>query len=48
MEHGWDDFFGYMGGNVHYFNHRELSDPHVLFRGRLPIHTEGYMTTSHH
>ena len=44
MEHGWDDFFGYMGGNVHYFNHRELSDLHVLFKGRLPIHTEGYMT----
>ena len=44
MEHGWDDFFGYMGGNVHYFKHRELSDLHVLFKGRLPIHTEGYMT----
>jgi len=29
IEHGWDEFFGYMGGNVHYFNHRELSDLHV-------------------
>jgi N-acetylgalactosamine-6-sulfatase len=44
MEHGWDDFFGYMGGNVHYFNHRETSELHVLYRGRLPVHTEGYMT----
>ena len=44
MAHGWDDFFGYMGGNVHYFNHRETSDLHVLFRGRLPVHAEGYMT----
>ena len=44
MEHGWDDFFGYMGGNVHYFNHRETSDLHVLYRGRLPVHAEGYMT----
>ncbi len=44
LEHGWDDFFGYMGGNVHYFNHRELSDLHALFRGRLPVHTKGYMT----
>ncbi len=44
MEHGWDDFFGYMGGNVHYFNHRETSDLHVLYRGRLPVHTQGYMT----
>jgi arylsulfatase A len=44
MEHGWDAFFGYMGGNVHYFNHRETSDLHVLFNGRLPVHREGYMT----
>jgi len=44
VEHGWDDFFGYMGGNVHYFNHRETSELHVLYRGRLPVHAEGYMT----
>lgn len=44
MEHGWDEFFGYLGGNVHYFNHRETSDLHVLFRGRLPVYHEGYMT----
>ena len=43
LEHGWDEFFGYMGGNVHYFNHRELSDLHVLYRGRLPVYEEGYM-----
>lgn len=41
---GWDQFFGYLGGNVHYFNHRETSDLHVLFRGRLPVHRSGYMT----
>ncbi len=44
LEHGWDEFFGYQGGNVHYFNHRELSDLHVLFDGRLPVYREGYMT----
>ena len=44
MEHGWDEFFGYLGGNVHYFNHRETSDLHVLFEGRLPVYREGYMT----
>ena len=44
MEHGWDDFFGYTGGNVHYFNHRETSELHALYRGRLPVHAEGYMT----
>ena len=44
IEHGWDEFFGYMGGNVHYFNHKELSDLHVLFEGRLPVYRKGYMT----
>ncbi len=44
IEHGWDAFFGYLGGNVHYFNHRELSDLHVLYRGREPVKAEGYMT----
>ncbi len=43
-EHGWDQFEGYLGGNVHYFNHRETSDLHVYFRGRLPVHREGYIT----
>lgn len=44
IEHGWDEFQGYLGGNVHYFNHRETSDLHVLFRGRLPVYRQGYMT----
>lgn len=44
MEHGWDSFFGYLGGNVHYFNHRETSPLHVLFQGRLPVYRDGYMT----
>lgn len=44
MEHGWDDFFGYLGGNVHYFNHRETSPLHVLFSGRKPVSRDGYMT----
>ena len=45
IEHRWDSFFGYLGGNVHYFNHRETSDLHVLFEGRLPVYREGYMST---
>ena len=44
MEHGWDAFFGYLGGNVDYFSHRELSDLHVLYRGREPASAKGYMT----
>ena len=42
--HGWDEFFGYLGGNVHYFNHRETSDLHVLFADDLPVYRHGYMT----
>lgn len=44
MEYGWDKFFGYLGGNVHYFNHRETSDLHVLFEDRDAVDREGYMT----
>ncbi len=44
LEHGWDEFIGYLGGNVDYFTHRETSDLHVYFRGRLPIYRPGYMT----
>jgi len=42
--HGWNEFFGYLGGNVHYFNHRETSDLHVLFSDDLPVYRDGYMT----
>lgn len=44
MNYGWDAFFGYLGGNVHYFNHRETSDLHVLYEGRKPVTRDGYMT----
>lgn len=44
LRHGWNDFFGYLGGNVHYFNHRETSSLHVLFDGNLPVYRDGYMT----
>ncbi len=41
---GWDEFCGYLGGNVHYFTHRELSDLPVMYSDRSPITREGYMT----
>ena len=40
IEYGWNEFFGYLGGNVHYFDHRETSDLHVLFNGRQPVERE--------
>ena len=44
LNYGWHEFAGYLGGNVHYFNHRETSDLHVLYRGREKVTREGYMT----
>ena len=42
--HGFDRFFGVLGGNCHYFTHRELSDIPVLYRDDKPVQEEGYMT----
>lgn len=44
LEQGFDTFWGFLGGFVDYFRHRELSDLHVLYRNRDPIEAEGYMT----
>jgi N-acetylgalactosamine-6-sulfatase len=44
LEHGWDTFFGVLGGNCDYFTHRELSPLPVLFQGRTPVERDGYLT----
>lgn len=44
MNHQFDQFFGFLGGYVDYYRHREFSDLDVLFDGRKPVQTEGYMT----
>lgn len=44
MNHGFDQFFGFLGGYVDYYRHREFSDLDVLFDGRKPVEAEGYMT----
>ncbi|MFT4556814.1 MAG: arylsulfatase A-like enzyme [Planctomycetaceae bacterium] len=44
LKHGFDQFFGFLGGYVDYYRHREFSDLGVLFEGRKPVETEGYMT----
>lgn len=44
LDQGFDYFWGFLGGFVDYFQHRELSDLDVLMRGREPTEAEGYMT----
>ncbi len=44
LEQGFDRFLGILGGNVDYYQHRELSDLPVFYRDRKPIEREGYMT----
>jgi len=44
LNHGFDQFFGFLGGYVDYYRHREFSDLDVLVDGRKPVKTEGYMT----
>ncbi len=42
--HGFDDFIGFLGGNVDYFRHKELSPIHALYHNNKPIERSGYMT----
>ncbi len=44
LDQGFDEFFGFLGGNVDYFTHEELSDIPVLIEGREITDAEGYMT----
>ncbi len=44
LDQGFEEFTGFLGGNVAYFRHHELSDLDVYLRGRQPVDREGYMT----
>ncbi len=44
LEQGFEEFTGFLGGNVDYFTHTELSPLHVFLKGRQPIRRKGYMT----
>jgi len=44
LNHGFTQFFGFLGGYVDYYRHREFSDLDVLLEGRKPVQAEGYMT----
>ncbi len=44
LDQGFDEFTGFLGGNVEYFRHTELSELDVYLKGRKPITREGYLT----
>ncbi len=44
LDQGFDEFTGFLGGNVSYFRHVELSDLQVYLKGREKITRAGYMT----
>ena len=44
LKQGFDQFFGFLGGYVDYYRHREFSDLDVLFDGHHPVDVDGYMT----
>ncbi|MAS94721.1 MAG: N-acetylgalactosamine-6-sulfatase [Verrucomicrobiales bacterium] len=44
LDQGFEEFIGFLGGNVDYFRHKELSDIEVYLSGREPIQEEGYTT----
>lgn len=42
--HGFDAWFGILGGNADYFTHREEGGRHVLYENDRPVHRRGYLT----
>ncbi len=43
-QHGFDHFFGSLGGNIHYFEYYDKTGTHDLFLNEEPLHTSGYVT----
>ncbi|MEW6234135.1 MAG: sulfatase-like hydrolase/transferase [Candidatus Omnitrophota bacterium] len=44
LRHGFDEFFGFLSGNIDYFRHKNrLGDPDLYENGQ-PVSTEGYIT----
>jgi arylsulfatase A-like enzyme len=42
--HGFDEFFGVIGGNANYFTHREAGGWPVLYHNERQVEEEGYLT----
>ncbi|HJN15322.1 MAG TPA: sulfatase-like hydrolase/transferase [Armatimonadota bacterium] len=44
VHHGFDEFRGYVSGNVDYISHHDQTGVHDWWDGDTPIHEEGYTT----
>ena len=44
IRHGFDEFYGILGGGVDYFSHREPSGKLDLHEGNVAVNQSGYMT----
>ncbi len=42
--HGFDEYFGILGGNSDYFTHREAGGDNVLYHNSRPVKQQGYLT----
>lgn len=42
--HGFDEYFGILGGNADYFTHREENGDNVLRHNGKPVEVDGYLT----
>jgi arylsulfatase A len=42
--HGFDEFFGFLGGAVDYYSHLGEDGKHDLFENDKPFHLKGYLT----
>jgi len=42
--HGFDEYFGILGGNADYFTHREDDGTNVLYHNGKPVERTGYIT----
>ena len=43
-KHGFDHFFGPLGGNADYFHHTEAGGDYTLYLNDKPVQRDGYMT----
>ena len=44
LKHGFDHFFGPLGGTADYFHHTEPQGDHMLYLNEKPVQRDGYLT----